>query len=270
MIFDTHAHLNFSDFEKDREDLINNCLENDLGMINVGTNYLSSEKAVEIAQKFSGVYAAVGLHPSNIASDFFKMKSEPEVSENILEKGFAYERYKALAGDKKVVAIGECGLDYWRRPKGAAKQEAFKQEQRDVFLRQIDLAVDLGLPMIIHCREAFAETIGMLQGKKARGVIHCFTGNMEEAETFVSLGFYLGLNGIIFKADLSEVISKIPLDRFLVETDCPYLSPPELAGKRNDPFSIEYVIKEVAKIKGITVEEVAATTASNTGKLFSI
>jgi TatD DNase family protein len=270
MIFDTHAHLNFSDFEEDRDDLIGKCQEEDLGMINVGTNYLSSEKAVEIAQSFSGAYASIGMHPSNIDSEAFKIKSENEAPENVLEKGFDYDKYKALAGKDKVAAIGECGLDYWRRPKTEARKEVFKKEQRDVFSRQIDLAEELGLPLIIHCREAFQETLEMLKGRSVRGVIHCFTGTLKEADDFISLGFLVGMNGIIFKTDLKEVISSVPLDKILVETDCPYLSPPELQGERNDPFSVRYVIREIARIRRVDDAMIAGATADNARSLFSI
>lgn len=270
MIFDTHAHLNFSDFDNDRDDLIGECLKEDLGMINVGTNYLSSEKAVEIAQRFSGLYASIGMHPSNIASEVFKIKNESESPENILEKGFDYEKYKTLAKAEKVVAIGECGLDYWRRPKSDSKKEIFKREQRDIFSKQIDLAEDLNLPMIIHCREAFGETLGMLKGRKTKGVIHCFTGTLKEAEEFISLGFNIGINGIIFKTDLKEVMAKVSLEKMLVETDCPYLSPPELEGKRNNPLSVKYVIREIAKVRGVSGDDVAKATADNARKLFSI
>jgi len=169
-----------------------------------------------------------------------------------------------------VVAIGECGLDYWRRPKTEAKKEIFKKEQIDVFLRQIDLAEESGLPMIIHCREAFPEMMEVLKGRSVKGVIHCFTGTLKEAEKFISLGFLVGMNGIIFKTGLKEVIANVPLDKMLVETDCPYLSPPGLQEKRNDPFSVRYVIREIAMIRGTEDAIIAGATADNARKLFLI
>ncbi len=270
MIFDTHAHLNFYEFEKDREDLISRCLKEGIGMINVGTNYNSSKKAVLLAgSNPSGIFASVGLHPLNIDSEFLKNKNYSNEAESFLEKEFDYPRYKELAKSEKVVAIGECGLDYWYRPKGTAKKELFKKEQQRIFESQLDLAGELSLPVIIHCRAAFDDLFDILSKRKIRGVLHCFTGSVSEMEKFLSLGFYIGINGIIFKMDLREVLEKAPMERILVETDCPYLSPPGFE-KRNNPFALKYIIEEVGKIRGIDIMEVQKITTRNAKDLFKI
>lgn len=266
MTFDTHAHLNFFEFEKDREEMIKKCLDKEIGMINVGTNLQSSKKAIEIAEKHSDVFASIGLHPLNIDSEFLKNKGYSGEAESFLEKDFDYDSYKELAKSKKVVAIGECGLDYWYRPKGTAKKELFKQEQKRIFESQLDLAEELNLPVIIHCRSAFDDLFEILSNRKIKGVLHCFTGNKEEAKRFLSLGLYIGINGIMFKMDLKEAIECIPLEKILIETDCPYLSPPGFE-ERNNPLALEYIIKEIERIKGEKVEEIASKNAK---ELFNI
>jgi len=269
MIFDTHAHLNFFEFDEDRDELIKKCLSQKMGIINIGTNFQSSEKAIDISEKYSDVFASVGLHPTNIASDFFKSKECSKTAEGFLEDGLDYDKYKELAKSKKVVAIGECGLDYWYRPKGAAKKELFKEEQKKFFIKQLDMAEELNLPVIIHCRSAFDDLFNILSKRKVRGVLHCFTGTKEDVEKFLSFGLYFGINGIIFKMDSEEAIKTIPLDRILLETDCPYLSPP-MFEERNNPLSLKYVIEEIARIKGVSVEEIEEITRKNTKDLFNI
>jgi len=266
MIFDTHAHLNFFEFEKDREELIKKCLDSGIGMINVGTNLQSSKKAIEVAEQHSDIFASIGLHPLNIDSLFLKNKGYSGELESFLEKDFDYDSYKELAKSKKVVAIGECGLDYWYRPKATGKKELFKQEQKRIFEKHLDLAEELNLPVIIHCRSAFDDLFAILSKRKIRGVLHCFTGSKEEAERFLSLGLYIGINGIMFKIDLKEAIKYIPLEKILIETDCPYLSPPGFE-ERNNPFALKYIIQEIERIKGEKIEEI---TSKNAKKLFNI
>lgn len=269
MIFDTHAHLNFFEFDKDRDEIIKKCLSSQIGIINVGTNFKSSEKCIKIAEEYSNIFASIGLHPSNIDSEFLKSKEDQEEVEGVLEKDFDYEAYKKLAMSNKVVAIGECGLDYWYKPKGSTKKESFKEEQKKVFINQLDLAEELNLPVIIHCRNAFDDIFNILSKRKNKGVFHCFTGTKEDVERFSSLGLYFGINGIIFKMELEEAIKNIPLDRILLETDCPYLSPP-MFEERNSPLSLKYVIEEISRIKGISTKEIEEITYKNTKDLFNI
>ena len=268
MIYDTHAHLNFFEFEKDREEMVEKCLAEGIGMINVGTNLKSSKKAIEIAENNQNIFASIGLHPLNIDSEFLKNKGYSGEAEGVLEKDFDYDAYKCLKTEK-VVAVGEIGLDYWYRPKSETKKELFKQEQKRIFERQLDLAEELNLPVIVHCRSAFDDLYGILSKRKTKGVLHCFTGNKDEAERFSALGLYFGINGIIFKMDLKEAIDNIPLEKMLIETDCPYLSPPGF-GERNNPLALKDIVREIAEIKGVSEEEVREKTAENAIELFNI
>jgi len=223
MIIDTHSHLNFKAYKDDLDEVINRTLQDNVWMVNAGTKYETSKQAVELAEKYKeGVYAAIGLHPIYAASEFQKIKTDPEE-----EEFFDKEKYKELAKSDKVVAIGEIGLDYYYKPKTNIKLEQFKEKQKKVFIEQLEFAKELDLPVVLHCRMAHNDTIEILKTQQVRGVIHCFTGNWEEAQKYMELGFYIGINGIIFKMDLDEVIKKTPLDKILVETDCPYLTPPQ-------------------------------------------
>jgi len=263
MLIDTHAHLNFSDYDKDRDKVIKKCLDNNVWMINVGTDYESSKKAIEISEKCpQGVFASVGMHPENIGKEIFN-----------------YKKYKTLSDSKKVIAVGEIGLDYWNHPKTKKKEVEFKEKQKELFLEQLKLAEELNLPMIFHCRLAHDDLLDDLleildakykiQNTKLRGVVHCFTGNLEQTKKYLDMGFYLGFTGIIFKLNLDEIIRKTPLDRILVETDCPFLSP--LAEiKRNEPLFVKYIAEKIAKLKNITFEEVAEKTSENAKRLFNL
>ena len=194
MLFDTHAHVNFNAYRDDTDEVIRRSLDGSMSspqvwMINVGSQYNTSQRAVGMAEKYpEGVYAAIGLHPIHVN-----------------EEEFNYDKYKELVRSRKVVAIGEIGLDY--KP----EHFSFKEKQKEVLLRQLDLAEELNLPVIFHCRSAHDEMIEILRNQQGlRGVIHCFTGTLEQAQKYLDMGFYLGFNGIIFKLDLDAVIKKIP------------------------------------------------------------
>ncbi|MDD3386728.1 MAG: TatD family hydrolase [Candidatus Pacebacteria bacterium] len=263
MIIDTHAHLNFSEFNKDRDLLIKDLIKKDYQIINVGTNIESSKECVKLAEKY-GFYASVGLHPLNIESSL-KIKGEAEKKESV----FDYNTYKKLSQSKSVVAIGEIGLDYWYKPKGKDRRAEFIEKQKAFFINQIDLAEELNLPLIIHCRMAFNDLIEILSKRNTKGVIHCFTGTVEQAKELLSLGYYIGINGIIFKMDLKDVIQFVPIDKILIETDCPYLSPPDFE-ERNNPFSLELIAEEIGRIKNISKEEVIIKTADNAKSIFNL
>jgi len=239
----------------------------------VGSQYSTSKRAVEIAKNYpKGVYAAVGLHPIHLSNGIFKTKIDKEEIEfETREEEFDYEKYKELAQSEKVVAIGEIGFDYWYKPKTKIKLDEFKNRQRETFLKQLKLSDDLNLPVMFHCRVAHADLINILesQNKKPRGVIHCFSGNWEEAQKYLAMGLSLGFNGIIFKLNVDEVIAKTPLERILIETDCPYLIPPPMKG-RNDPLYVKYVAERIAKIKNLSYEEISDITAENAVKLFNL
>ncbi len=272
MLTDTHSHLNFKAYDVDRGEVIKRAQKEGIVCIDVGTKYETSKRAVELAESSEGIFAAIGMHPIHIKTDLLKLKmDEEEGAFRPLGEEFDKEKYKKLARSKKVVAIGEIGLDYYYKPKTTARLEKFKELQKKVFVEQLELAEELSLPVIVHCRMAFADLYEILKARKLRGVIHCFTGTIEEAQQYMDLGFYIGINGIIDKLDLKDVIIKTPLDRILVETDCPYLTPlAEGKDKRNEPIFVKHVVQKIANLKGISFDEVALATTKNAKKLFSI
>lgn len=272
MLIDTHSHLNFPAFKNDLNKIIKQSLSDNVWMINVGTDYQTSKKAVEIAEKYEkGIYAAIGLHPINLDVGLVKIKIDPSEFEEgySFEKEFDFKKYKNLAKNPKVKAIGEIGLDYYWKPKTKKKLDLFKEKQRELLLKQLELSEELNLPMILHCRFGHDNLLGVLKSN-LKGVIHCFTGNWEQTQKYLSLGFYLGFNGIIFKLNLDEIIKKIPLDRILIETDCPYLTPPQKEGQRNEPLYIKYVVQKIAEVKNISFEKVAEITTKNAKELFKL
>jgi len=272
MIIDTHSHLSFKAYDKDRDEVIQRTQKEGVVCIDVGTKYKTSKNAIELAEKNEGIYAAIGMHPIHIKTDLMKLKmDEDEGAFAPLGEEYDKEKYKELAKSSKVVAIGEIGLDYYYRPKTTSRLEQFKVLQKKVFTEQLDLAKELNLPVIIHCRMAHNEIIEILGNYKGlTGTIHCFTGNWEQAQKYMDLGFYLGINGIIFKMDLDEVIKRAPLDKILVETDCPYLTPPEAGTERNEPIFVKLVAKRIAELKNVSFDEVADKTTENAKKLFGI
>ena len=283
MLVDTHSHLNFKAYDADREEVIKRNREECVVCIDVGTKFETSKNAIELAEKNENIYAAIGMHPIHIKTDLMKLRMDEEEG-NFAPLGEEYDkaRYKELAKSKKVVAIGEIGLDYYYKPKTTARLEQFKELQKKVFIEQLDLAKELNLSVIIHVRMAHEDVLEILSKRKNRGVVHCFTGNWEEAQKYLDLGFYLGINGIIFSAQggpasgwkllLEDTIKKVPLDKILIETDCPYLTPPKAGtkGARNEPIFVKYVAERIAELKGITFDEVANATTANAKELFGI
>jgi len=277
MLIDTHAHLNFSAYKEDFEEVIKRTLENDVWAINVGTQYNTSKKAVEIAEKHEkGVYAAIGLHPIHLDTGLVKMKlDQEEIAFNSREEDFDYEKYKKLTQSEKVVAIGEIGLDYYYKPKTRRRLELFKEKQREVLLKQLNLAKELNLPVIFHCRMAHQDLIEILSEnseiRPQKAVAHGFVGTTEQLQDYLKMGFYIGFNGIIFKTiegiNFEENIKNTPLDKILIETDCPYLTPPQVEG-RNEPVYIKYVAEKIAKIDNLSFEEIAKITTENAKNLF--
>jgi len=270
MLIDTHAHVNFSAFKDDAGQVIKRTLSGNVWLVNVGSQYSTSKRAVEMAKLYpQGVYAAIGLHPVHLSEGIFKAKIDAEeVEVETREEEFDYQRYKALAQSEKVVAIGEIGLDYWYKPKSKVKQVDFKEKQLKVFLQQMDLARELNLPVILHCRVAHQDLINNLPDK-VKGVVHCFTGSWLQAQQYLNKGLFLGFNGIIFKLDLDEIIAQTPLDKMVIETDCPYLTPTGAEG-RNEPLYVKYVAEKIAKIKKVSYEEVSRVTTKNAVKLFNL
>ena len=252
-MIDTHSHLNFDVFKKDYKQIIEDCIKREISIINVGVNYESSLRAVKIAEEYkNGVFASIGLHPLYVDKEKYD-----------------YQKYFALAKcSKKIVAIGEIGLDYWSKAK--IEFTDIEKKQKEVLSQQISLAQKINLPIIFHCRKAHKDLIGIIEENRVvSGVIHCFTGNVTDLKSYMELGLFLGLNGIIFKMK-SKIIKKIPLEKILFETDCPYLTPPDLGNIRNRPQFMIETIKKVANIKEINVNNLIKIADRNSKELFKI
>ncbi len=278
MLIDTHTHVNFSAFKDDSQNVLRRCLQNDIWVINVGSQWSTSQRAVEIAEQYQeGVYAAVGLHPIHLYE--MEVDEDEDIHFHSRAERFDYDKYKELALNSKVVAIGEMGIDYFHLPKGENPEEV-KRKQKETFLQGIELARELDKPIIVHTRptkgsfDAYDDEIKILeQVGYFHGVIHSFLGSFEQAQTFLQMGFYLSFNGIVtFKnaKEVQEVASKVPLERILLETDAPYLTPVPYRGQRNEPSYVEYVARKIAELKGISFEEVAEITTNNARRLFGI
>ena len=254
--FDSHSHYNDEAYNDDRDEILKVIYqEGIMKTVTIGYNVEKSKKAVEIANNNNFIYATVGIHPSDIEKD-----------ENSILKQI--EQVKQLALNKKVVAIGEIGLDYyWVKDN--------KELQKFAFIEQIKLANELNLPIIIHCRDAIMDTIGILKGDdkpKCSGILHCCVLNKDLIETGLNEGLYISFAGpITFKnTKNTELIKDIPNDRLLIETDCPYLSPEPNRGKRNDSRNIKFIAQKIAEIKGMTLEEIAELTYQNAMNVFRI
>lgn len=272
MLIDTHAHVNFLQYKNDGDEVVRRSLAEGTWLINVGSEKDTSRRAVEYAARYeTGVFAAVGLHPLQLRAQEIEEKYNGEIIKfTIPAEEFNEEYYANLAGQEKVVAVGEIGLDYYRNA-------AAKELQKKVFLEQLKLAQKFNKPVIIHCREAhedlqeiFKEWTGAGRALPS-GVLHSFSGTMAQAQEYLNMGFYLGFNGIItFARDYDEIVKNMPLDKILVETDCPYLTPVPLRGKRNEPSYVKHVAQKIAELRGISLEEVAEITTANAKKLFNL
>ena len=253
MIFDSHAHYDDAQFDEDRTELLLSMEANGVGtIVNVGSTLSSCTKVVELAKEYPNVYVAVGVHPDEVG--------------DLNEETFAF--VKEQCQKEKVVAVGEIGLDYYW-------DNESHEVQKEWFVRQLDLARELDLPVVIHSREAAADTLEIMKehAQGLRGVIHCFSYSVEMAREYVKMGFHIGVGGVVtFKngRKLKEVVEEIPLEKVLIETDSPYLAPVPYRGKRNNSSYLSYVAEEIARIKGITVEEVISTTEANAKELFGI
>lgn len=254
MIVDTHAHYDDEAFDEDRELLLNGMTEAGIPFIvNIGASINSTKQTIELTKQYPFIYGAVGIHPSDTAE--------------LEEASFAW--LKQVAEFPKIVAIGEIGLDYyWDTPD--------KQIQKTWFDRQMELAKEIKLPAVIHSRDAAKDTLDMIKAAKLEeigGVIHCFSYSKEMAKSYLDMGFYLGIGGVLtFKNahKLKEVVEYSPLDQLVLETDCPYLSPEPNRGKRNTSLNLVYVAQEIAKIKNIDYDRVLEVTEQNARKLYTI
>ncbi|WP_404446779.1 TatD family hydrolase [Sutcliffiella horikoshii] len=254
MLFDTHVHLNADQYEEDLQEVIDRAqAEKVTNMVVVGFDRKTITRAMELVEKYDFLYAAVGWHPVDAI--------------DMTEEDLAW--IEDLASHEKVVAIGEMGLDYhW--------DKSPKEVQKEVFRKQIQLAKKVKLPIVIHNRDATADVVQILKEEDAKevgGIMHCFTGSLEVAKECMEMNFYISFGGpVTFKnaKKPKEVVKEIPMDKLLIETDCPYLTPHPYRGKRNEPGYVRLVAEQIAELKELTIEEVAEKTTANAKKLFGI
>lgn len=283
LLIDTHAHVNFNTFKDDGDEVIKRALKENIWLINVGAQYSTSRRAVEYAEKYQeGVYAMVGLHPIHVYEGGREKEWDDSISEREFEE-FDKDKYQKLLEHPKTVALGEIGLDYADK----VSQEA-RDKQKEVLIEQLELAQQIGKPVAFHCRKAYDDLIEILTffnagcatcpmacpgagGSPLKGVLHCFMGRWSQAEKLLEMGFYFGFNGLItYARDYDKVIKQLPLEKILLETDCPYLAPVPYRHKRNEPVYVRYVAEKIAEIKEIKFEEVARQTTQNARELFGI
>jgi len=253
-LFDSHAHYNDEKFEEDRENIIREIYNSGITkIINAGYSLESSKKAIEIAKNYEFMYATVGVSPNdieNLNTDYL-------------------EQIEKMAQDKKVVAIGEIGLDYYWNKEN-------KEKQKEIFIKQIELANTLNLPIVIHTREAVMDTIEILKNQikcDNKGVFHCCPLNIELVKEAIKLEFYISFAGpVTFKnsKNAEEVVKLVPMEKMLIETDSPYLSPEPVRGRKNDSRNVKYIAQKISEIKQIPIEEVAIQTYKNAQKIFKV
>lgn len=260
MYIDTHCHLNFYAFKDDVNDVIKRAKRAGVGkFIVIGANLYSSKKAVELAQIYPEVYAAVGIHPHH-ANEFFN--GTIRFQHNLLKK--LYE----MAKNKKIVAVGEIGLDYYKYNSDVPFSP--REKQRELLLEQLTIARELNLPAILHCREAFNDLFHILP-KNIRGVLHCFSGGLLHLKKTLDHGLLVGFDGnITYNQLLREAVLKTPIERLLLETDSPYLTPVPYRGERNEPKNIRFVAGHIAKIKKLDRLMIIGKTTENANKLFGV
>lgn len=269
-IIDTHAHFDHKQFDADRDETLSKLPS--LGVefvVNVGSNMESTVASIELAKKYPYFHATVGVHPHYTSSfeQGFPGEYSDDEEANIKAVPASLEKLEELAKSEKVVAFGEIGLDFFHN-------FSPPDVQRTWFKKQLELAVGLELPVVIHSRDANDEVFGIIKNSPARkGVIHSFSGDSELASRYIELGFLIGIGGVVTfkKADvLKEAVKKIPLSRIVVETDCPYLAPTPYRGKRNDSGKLFLIAEEIARLKGVTLEAVCLETSKNAISLFSL
>lgn len=270
---DSHAHVQFSAYDEDRKEVISRAREAGVLMINVGTEYATSLRALKLAKDYPGeMWATVGFHPGHADPDPYH--DPMELIEGKAQV-FDAEKFFEVAAYPEVVAIGECGLDYYRLED--KDEELIKKEQHEVFSRQINIAETLKKPLVVHCRSAFRDLIDLFEDRRHKiratgnGVIHFFSGSSDDARKLMNLGFFLGFGGVTtFAGDYDEIIKNVPLDHILLETDAPYVAPAPYRGKRNEPAYIVETAKKIAELRGESLEEMAEATTENAKKLFGI
>jgi len=281
MIIDTHAHINFKTFDNDADEVIRRSLSRDVWIIIVGTDYKNSRRGLELANKYEkGVYASIGLHPVHLEEGLIE-NQEQGYSFNSQAEIFNYDIYEKLAKFEKVVAIGETGLDYYHLNLDG-NVAAVKRKQQEILFKHLELGRELNLPLIIHCRQAHDDMLALIKDFRKKnkavrsasgawGVMHCFSGDEDLAWQYFSLGLLISFNGMItFSKRWDDLIRKMPLEKLLVETDCPFLTPEPYRQMRNEPILVKQVISRIAEIRNLTPARVAEITANNARGFFSI
>ena len=274
---DIHCHVNFKVFDEDRDAVIKRALENDTWVINVGTQIDTSKKAIEMANKYKeGVYAIIGLHPIHTGASFHDEKELGEGGAEFTSRGEKFNKdiYRELLKDPKVVAIGECGLDYYHM------NEESIEKQEKTFIEQIELANEFNKPLMLHIRnnpkdrthDAYLDSLELLKKhSKVKGDVHFFAGNTDVAKAFIDFGFTLSFTGVITFTDAyDKVIKNTPLDMIMSETDAPYVAPAPYRGKRNEPVYVKEIVKKIAQIKDLSEEEVAVAIIANAKRVFGV
>ena len=258
MLIDTHAHLDYTDYDPDRAQVISRAAAAGVTeIISIGTKIESSTRAVELAENFPNIWATVGIHPCDV--------------DNAPEDAVA--RLRQLAQSRRVVALGEIGLDYHHLPEGPEAIEANKKLQARLFCAQLALSAELGLNAVIHQRDSWDDTLAILKEftGKVRGVFHCFGGTLEQAREVIALGHLVSFTGIVTFKNARQVqatAQDMPFDQFMVETDCPYLAPTPDRGKRCEPAHTRRVAEQIAQLRGVRVEEIAARTTETAREFF--
>jgi TatD DNase family protein len=283
MFIDTHAHVNFSAFKDDADEVIRRAFDNNTWMVLVGSELKTSNRALNYANKYEkGVYAAVGLHPVHLEEGLVDTGETGDLAGfTARAEEFDYGSYEKLAKFEKVVAIGEIGLDYYHLDP-TKNLPALKKKQQEVFAQQLLLARSLDLPAIIHCRQAHDDLLMLLQEFKEEygrlipndrpwGVVHCFSGDEDLAWKYFKLGLLISFTGLItFSQQWDDLIRKTSLDKIMIETDSPYMTPEPYRGQRNEPLLVQYVANHIAKIKNIKLEKVAEITTATARAFFKI
>ncbi|MCM1173525.1 MAG: TatD family hydrolase [Blautia sp.] len=254
MIFESHAHYDDEAFDEDREALLRSFAKNGIDtVINIGASLESCRKTIALTEEYPFLYGAIGVHPGETGE--------------LEEESFLW--LKKCCALEKIVAVGEIGLDYhWKEPEPPIQKKWFE--------RQLGMAEEAGLPVIIHSRDAAKDTLDLMRGVHAEavgGVIHCFSYAKETAREYLNMGYYFGIGGVVTFANakkLKEAVAYIPMDRILLETDSPYLAPEPNRGKRNSSLNLPYIAREIAAVKGVSYEEVLAATHKNAEKLFRL
>lgn len=263
-------------YDADRADVVGRMREEGIGAIVVGTNLATSKAAVELAEAHDGLWAAVAVHPGHTHKphhDTSELAIAPQ------EEFFDEALFAKLVCSPKVVAMGETGLDFYRLPEGLDEQKLIKEKQRENFSAHINFAKKRGLPLSLHVRDAYDDALSILKEEKYfNGVMHCFTGNLTEAERFLDLGFYISFGGIVtfpprrgaIENALDPVVRMVPTDRLLVETDAPWLAPAPLRGERNEPSKVRATARYIAKLRRMELDEIEQITKDNAVKLFHL